>query len=93
MAIGYYFSPQNMSTEQYDETLRRLDEAGAATPDGRLVHVVFKDNQSGGLHVFDVWESEEKFDAFGQKLMPILGELGVDPGQPEKVEVHNYLAG
>ena len=93
MAIGYYFSPQNMSTEQYDETLRRLDEAAAATPDGRLVHVVFKDNQSGGLHVFDVWESEEKFDAFGQKLMPILGELGVDPGQPEKVEVHNYLAG
>jgi quinol monooxygenase YgiN len=93
MAIGYYFSPESMSADQYDEVMQKLDHAGAAAPDGRVVHVVFKDNQSGGLHVFDVWESEEKFDAFGETLMPVLGELGIDPGQPEKVEVHNYLAG
>ena len=93
MAIGYYFTPENMSADQYDEAMEKLDQAGEATPDGRLVHVVFKDNRSGGLHVFDVWESEEKFDAFGQTLMPVLGELGIDPGQPETVEVHSYLAG
>jgi hypothetical protein len=93
MAVGYYFAPENMSTDQYDQTMEKLEQAGAGSPDGRLVHVVFKDNRSGSLHVFDVWESEEKFDAFGQTLMPVLDELGIDPGQPEKVEVHNYAAG
>jgi hypothetical protein len=93
MAIGYYFSPENMSTDAYDQARERLEQAGAATPAGRIIHVVFKDNRSGGLHVFDVWESEEEFDAFGQTLMPVLGELGIDPGQPEKVEVHNFSAG
>jgi hypothetical protein len=26
--------------------------------------------------VYDVWDSQEDFDAFGQTLMPILAELG-----------------
>jgi hypothetical protein len=43
--------------------------------------------------VFDVWESEESFDAFGQTLMPILAELGIDPGQPQVSEVHNIIQG
>jgi quinol monooxygenase YgiN len=93
MAIGYYFTPKNMPADRYDETMQKLEQAGAAAPDGRLFHVVFKDNRSGDLHVFDVWESEEKFDEFGQTLMPVLGELGIDAGEPEKVEVHNYVAG
>lgn len=33
------------------------------------------------------------FDAFGQTLMPILGELGIDPGQPAVGEVHRIIAG
>ncbi len=92
MAVGYYFAPKDLSADQYDQTIRKFEQVGAASPDGRLVHVVFKDNRSGGFHVFDVWESEEKFDAFGQTLMPVLGELGIDPGQPEKVEIHTYAA-
>jgi hypothetical protein len=28
--------------------------------------------------VIDVWESQEAFDRFGEKLMPILQELGID---------------
>jgi hypothetical protein len=30
-------------------------------------------------------------DAFGARLMPILAELGIDPGEPEVVEVHNII--
>jgi hypothetical protein len=39
--------------------------------------------------VYDVWDSQEDFDAFGQTLMPILGEMGIDPGQPDVMPVHN----
>jgi hypothetical protein len=32
--------------------------------------------------VFDVWTSQAAFDKFGKTLMPILQQLGIDPGQP-----------
>lgn len=83
------FVPKSMSTQQYDEIIRRLDAAGAGSPKGRLYHVAFGDP----LRVSDVWESREAFEAFGAALMPILQELGVDPGTPEWIEVHNIIPG
>jgi hypothetical protein len=41
--------------------------------------------------VYDVWDSQENFDAFGQTLMPILAEVGIDPGQPDIIPVHNMI--
>jgi hypothetical protein len=35
------------------------------------------------LAVFDVWDSQQSFDRFGEILMPILKEIGVDMGQPQ----------
>jgi hypothetical protein len=43
--------------------------------------------------VFDVWDSQESFDRFGQTLMPILEELGVDVGKPEVMPIHNVITG
>ena len=34
----------------------------------------------------------EQMAAFGERLAPILAELGIDPGQPEVLEVHNTIA-
>jgi hypothetical protein len=47
----------------------------------------------GEVNVFDVWESQEAFDAFGATLMPILGELGVEPGTPMIAPVRNIIEG
>jgi hypothetical protein len=91
MALGYYFAPQSMSVDQYDEILRRLDAAGAGAPPGRSYHCSFQGE--GGLHVFDVWDSQEQFNTFGETLMPILAEVGVDPGQPHVAEIHNIIVG
>jgi len=91
MALGIYFAPDSMSSEQYDQTIGRLEAAGQGAPAGRLYHVAFEGGT--GLHVFDVWDSQESFDAFGQTLMPILGELGIDPGAPHISKVHNIVAG
>ncbi len=60
---------------------RGLEAAGAGAPAGRTHHFAF-DGGNGGLHVFDVWESREAFNRFGETLLPVLAEVGADPGQP-----------
>ena len=89
MALGFYFAPAAMTTEQYSETLRRLKKAGAYHPAGRTYHACF--GTPDKLAVFDVWTSQAAFDAFGATLLPILQSLGVDPGQPAVMPVHNTL--
>lgn len=91
MALGMYFAPTNYSPATYDETIKRLDGAGAGAPDGRLYH--FAMETDGQVTVFDVWDSEEKFAEFGQTLIPILAELGTDPGQPMVMQIHNIIKG
>ena len=47
----------------------------------------------GLIQVFDVWESQESFEAFGATLVPIMTELGADPGTPMISPVHNIIKG
>jgi len=41
--------------------------------------------------VSEIWESEEQWKAFGEKLMPVLAEVGIEPGQPEQLPIHNII--
>jgi hypothetical protein len=91
MAQGMYFTPSGFTPDVYDEALKRLDAAGAGSPPGRTYHVALESN--GEIQVFDIWESQEQFEAFGATLVPILTELGVDPGQPMVAHVHNVIEG
>lgn len=90
MAYAIQFTPK-MTTEQYDECMKRLDAAGAGAPAGRLYHACY--GPADRLRVFDVWESKESFDNFGQTLMPIAQEIGIDVGVPEIVEAYNIVRG
>jgi hypothetical protein len=91
MAIGIYFGQGDFPADKYDEAIGRLEAAGAGAPDGRSYHVALE--VDGKINVFDVWESQEAFDAFGATLLPILTELGVDPGAPVAMTVHNVIVG
>jgi hypothetical protein len=91
MALGMYFGSATFTPDQYDEAIRLLEAAGAGAPDGRLHHVALESD--GNIQVFDVWESQEQFDAFGATLMPILGGLGADSGAPMISPVHNVIKG
>jgi hypothetical protein len=91
MALGFYFSPDSFSAATYDECIRRLDQAGAAAPPGRLYHSAF--TVGDGIHVFDVWDSQESFEAFGKTLVPIMADLGADPGTPSVHPIHNIIQG
>lgn len=89
MAIAVYFNPASMSATQYDEVMEKLETAGSGTPTGRLLHSSF--GSADHLMVYDIWESEEAFGAFGEALMPILAEIGLDVGQPEIMPLHNMI--
>ena len=90
MALAFYFAPKTpMSARQYDECIKRLQKAGADHPPGRVYHACFGSPEN--LAVFDVWTSQAAFEAFGQTLMPIMQQIGADPGQPSVMPVHNVI--
>jgi hypothetical protein len=91
MAIAISFTPVSMNAVQYDECIRRLQIAEAGSPHGRSFHACYGSGDQ--LRVFDVWDSMESFEKFGQRLMPILKDIGIDLGQPEVQEIHNLLKG
>jgi len=91
MAIVMRFTPQGMTAAKYDEVIRRLEAAGAGAPAGRLYHVCFGNKEE--LRVSDIWDSMENFEEFGKTLMPIMQDVGVDPVEPEILEVHNIIKG
>lgn len=89
MSILIRFAPASMTAAQYDQTVRKLEEAGHFPADGMDYHVCF--GTDGNLRVSEIWDSQEQLDAFGQRLMPVLSEVGIDPGQPEVIEIHNIV--
>ena len=62
MSIVVRFSPTNLTTEKYNESVRRLEEAGAWPPDGLDYHVFF--GPEGKIRVSEIWDSRELLEAF-----------------------------
>jgi len=93
MAVGLYFPLTGFTPAKYDEAIKQLDQAGAGfgSVPGRTFHCAME--VDGAIHVFDVWESMEQFQKFGETLLPILNKLGVDAGQPQVSTVHNMQSG
>jgi hypothetical protein len=90
MAIGVYFQPTGLTLEQFRQIDSKIGEYLAANnleaPVGALHLSVF--GEDGQLAVFNVWESEEAFTKFGEVLMPILVEAGIQNAEPQIVPIH-----
>ena len=68
----------------------RIEAAGEFPPEGLDFHVAF--SADGSFRVSEIWDSKEQFEKFGQRLMPILTENGVElAGPPEVLEIHNII--
>ena len=89
MSLLIRFAPPSLTVDQYDSVVRRLNEEGVFPADGLDYEICFGSGDK--LKVSQVWDSKEQLDAFGARLTPILAELGIDPGEPEVVEVHNII--
>ena len=89
MSILIRFSPPSLTADQYDAAVRRLTEDGVFPADGLDYEICY--GPDGNLKVSQVWDTQEQLDAFGARLMPILAELGINPGEPESLEVHHVI--
>ena len=88
MSVLVRFSPSSLTAEQYDAVVRRLTEEGVQPADGLDYEVCFGSGDK--MRVSLVW-IRSSIEAFGARLMPILAEMGIDPGQPEVLPVHNII--
>ena len=89
MSIVVRFLPSSLTAQQYDETVRRLEQEGDWPPDGLDYHVCF--GPDGQMRVSEIWDSQAQFEAFGERLMPVLADTGIEPGEPEVLEVHSII--
>jgi hypothetical protein len=83
--ISVVFRPQDYTVDKHHEVLERLSAIGQAAPAGRLHHQALARDGAVAM-VVDIWESPEQLEAFAGHLMPILGEVGVAPPEPEIYE-------
>ena len=96
MAIVAVFQSPSLTKAKYEESVRqltggrtRLEKPADWPVEGLLVHVAGQG--PNGFRVVDVWQSEDAFQRFGAKLMPILQSLGVE-GQPEIYPAHAFVS-
>ena len=89
MSLAVYFHPKSLTAEQYDRAVAELTAVGADRPAGRSHHSCFGSDDD--LMVYEVWESQQAFEEYGKVLIPILTRIGIDPGAPDVMPVHNII--
>ena len=89
MSVLIRFSPPSLTADQYDQAVRRLTEERVLPAEGLDYEICY--GPEGRLKVSQVWDNQEQLEAFGARLQPILSELGINPGEPEILEVHNII--
>ena len=68
--------------------------SGEADGSDEQIHAIFLFGEDvldpGLIRVSEIWDSRKQFEAYGQRLTPILVEAGIDvSGETEIFEVHN----
>lgn len=88
MSIVVRLHPANLTMAQYEDVVRREETTGKFPPDGREYHVCF--GTDGDLLISEIWDSVEQLQAYGEVLMPILADAGLEfSAEPEVFEVRN----
>ena len=87
MAVAIYFHPESLNEQQYRAVVDELQKQGEWPPAGLVHHSCF--GEGNQLMVYEVWESQGALDAFGQRLMPVLQQQNINPGQPQVMPVVN----
>lgn len=87
MSILARYTPTNLTREKYEAANRKIEEAGLDWPPAGLeLHVCFGNDDD--LRVSEIWESREHMEAYDERLMPLLQEVGIEfSGEPEIFEV------
>jgi hypothetical protein len=97
VAIVLVHQGQGLTKETYEEVVNRLTGGAKSRMESRsdwpvegiLVHAAGE--APGGFRVVDVWESEEAARQFGERLAPIMREVGVE-AEPEMYPAHTFVS-
>ena len=96
MAVVLVHQGAGLTKENYEESVRRVTggkstlESPADWPvEGLLAHAAGE--APGGFRVVDVWESEEAARRFGETLIPVLREVGIE-AEPEMYPAHTFVS-
>jgi hypothetical protein len=96
MPVVAVFQVPGLTQEKYDQSVRgvtggkdRVESPADWPVEGLLAHIAGQGES--GFRVVDVWESEEAFARFGETLMPILQDLGIE-GEPEVYPAYAFVA-
>jgi len=63
------------SADMYDALNKEMGMSEGNLPKGMIAH--YAAPTDNGMLIFDIWESKEQFEVFGQTLVPILAGLGI----------------
>jgi hypothetical protein len=96
MPVVAVFQSPSLTQEQYEKSVAgvsggksRMESPGDWPVEGLLAHIAGQGPY--GFRVVDVWESEEALRRFGEKLMPVLQDLGVED-EPEIYPAHTFVS-
>ena len=79
MAVMMHMLWEGIGVDEYEAAREAVNWEGDVPP-GAMFH--FMAAADDGVHVTDIWESAEAFDAFARdRLMPATTALGI-PGEP-----------
>ncbi len=95
MPIVAVFQGPTLTQEKYEESILHVTngKSRAESPSdwpvpGLLAHIA--GDAGSGFRVVDVWESEDAFRQFGDKLGPIMEQLGISV-EPEIYPIHTLV--
>lgn len=84
IAAHFVHQPDPETRQRYEAAWARLIELDAGHPHGRLSHTSWIIGRE--LHVLDVWESQDKLDAFfEQSLREVLDDFGLVLSRPPEI--------
>ena len=85
------FVKTGITPDEYDQMREKLG-VGDTPPAGGVFHAAAV-GEDGRIRVFEVWDSREQAEAWGEKVMAVRTEAGFGEGPPsiEYLYVHNVV--
>jgi hypothetical protein len=71
-----------VTAEQYDKSWEALEKAKLEWPPAGLDYHVCLFGPDGNVLVSQVWDTQEQFEAFGERLIPVLAKAGIEFSAP-----------
>ena len=78
-----------MTADQYDAILERLYKESISPDSGLELDLCFGSGDQ--MKVSLLFDTKEHFELFGENIGPVLSEIGIDPVEPEVIELNNII--